>query len=712
MTFKKERDRLRREYEAQGWQTFPLVGKEPRSGLGWAKAFKGDWRDDENIGVVLGARSHGLVDLDLDWNEARDVARLLFGTTKVRCFGREGSRFSHYLFHCPGIKRTAFTLPKSFLKLDVPDEHALMVAELRGDGCYTMFPGSKHPSGEAVTFDNDGPIKHIEQDRLERWAGVVAFAAVCARFWPGDGGRHAAALAFAGICKRAEISQDMCAGIVQRITSDDKEQKDRLRAVATTYATDKPVSGWKKLREVFAFPADATRVFADWLGIGGAHVAEGFNARYAIFRDGSKVRIGTQTPDPTVGRDRWDLMSKTDFLLLERNTKEAHDWLESPLRRAYPYGFIFDPTGKEHDGFFNLWRGWAVEPSEGAWPCLDYHIRQVLCAGDERHAAYVLRWLAWMFQNPHRRAEVALVFRGGKGTGKGMLGRAIMQTCGQHGLHISSPKMLIGDFNNHLRDCIFLFADEAYWAGDKAGEGQLKRLITEDTLMIEAKGRDAHQTRNMLHVMMASNEEWVVPTSIDERRYAVFDVSTEHQGDVAYFKALGDALATELPAFLQACLALDLDGWHPREDVPHTKALRDQTLESEDPARALLRECLETGMLPGTHPAYNEADELCVYHFMNALKGRAFGQRVTHTSLGRLLGKIPGVVKDTEGKVYQGVSRDGGVLLGRSRRYLMPALEDVRRWFDARADWGGVEEWQHSIEVTEVADGPQYDGPY
>ena len=73
----------------------------------------------------------------------------------------------------------------------------------------------------------------------------------------------------------------------------------------------------------------------------------------------------------------------------------------------------------------------------------------------------------------------------------------------------------------HMAHCSLLFADEAYWPGDKAGEGELKRLITEPTLVIEPKGVDSFQVRNSLHVIIAGNEEWLVPASGDERRFAV-----------------------------------------------------------------------------------------------------------------------------------------------------------------------------------------------
>jgi hypothetical protein len=58
---------------------------------------------------------------------------------------------------------------------------------------------------------------------------------------------------------------------------------------------------------------------------------------------------------------------------------------------------------------------------------------------------------------------------------------------GQHGLRIQSREHLTGRFNPHLRDCCLLFADEAYWPGDKTAEGILKGLITEPDIPIEAK---------------------------------------------------------------------------------------------------------------------------------------------------------------------------------------------------------------------------------
>ena len=147
-------------------------------------------------------------------------------------------------------------------------------------------------------------------------------------------------------------------------------------------------------------------------------------------------------------------------------------------------------------------------------------------------------WVAYALQNPGKPAEVALVFKGGRGTGKGVFGRTLKNIFGQHGRHISSATHLAGHFNAHLADCALLFADEAFWPGDKSAEGTLKRLITEPTLFIERKGVDAFELPNALKVVMATNEEWAIPAGIDERRFAVFAVSDESRQRDDYFGPL------------------------------------------------------------------------------------------------------------------------------------------------------------------------------
>ena len=83
---------------------------------------------------------------------------------------------------------------------------------------------------------------------------------------------------------------------------------------------------------------------------------------------------------------------------------------------------------------------------------------------------------------------MAIVLRGERGTGKGAFAQTIGKLLGQHFLHLTSPDVLTGRFNSILRDKVFVYADESFWAGDKMAEARLKTLITEDRIIVEGIG--------------------------------------------------------------------------------------------------------------------------------------------------------------------------------------------------------------------------------
>jgi hypothetical protein len=208
---------------------------------------------------------------------------------------------------------------------------------------------------------------------------------------------------------------------------------------------------------------------------------------------------------------------------------------------------------------------------------MEGHIRRVICGGDEtgQAAEYLLNFIARMFQEPNRPGEVAIVLRGARGAGKGMLLNWLWRAWGQHAVHISSARHLVGNFNAHLRDCVMLFADEAF-AGDRSHEGVLKALITEPSLPIEGKYQNLVEVMNMLHIFISSNADRVVPAAIDERRFCVLDVADNRIGDRAYFAALTTQMESGgLAALIHDMLHRDLASFEVR-DVPATAALKIQ----------------------------------------------------------------------------------------------------------------------------------------
>src|SRR5690606_31271992 len=157
---------------------------------------------------------------------------------------------------------------------------------------------------------------------------------------------------------------------------------------------------------------------------------------------------------------------------------------------------------------------------------------------------------------------------------------------------------LVGNFNAHLRDTVLLFGDEAFYAGDKKHESILKTLVTEENIVIEGKGVDAEAAPNYKHLILASNEDWVVPAGLDERRFFVIEMSDGHKQDHAYFaKIQADLDGGGYENLLHFLRTYDLSDFEVRR-VPNTKALRSQKAESLQGFERYLYELLWSGELP------------------------------------------------------------------------------------------------------------------
>ncbi|WP_417322479.1 primase-helicase family protein [Erythrobacter aureus] len=443
---------------------------------------------------------------------------------------------------------------------------------------------------------------------------------------------------------------------------------------------------------------------------------------FAVGSIGGKFRIASpRRSEIDEGRECLEYQTVADFKNRYMNLKvqcgtdgnnnpkmvPAGDWwLKHPMRRQYET-IVFAP-GETTDELneYNLWRGLAVTPEPHSWPLLHRLIHEGLAGGNAEYAEYIMRWLAFAVQHPERAAEVALVFRGKRGVGKSTLGHAMRRIFGQHGMSVTHPQHLHGQFNDHLHDCILLFADEAVAPGEKKAEQMIKVMITEPTLLIEPKGLGKFTAKNRLHVMMASNDRWVVPAGADERRFAIFDVSPHlaaRPGDPneernrAFWDALYDEINGEgLQGFLHDLLAMDLGNWHPRRGVPQTAALNEQKAASLTGFKGVFFDLLKTGELPqlqavrdcGGGHVFVSTSELLEY-----AQKRTRRDDMTLNEVGELLDDL-------------GCMRDGR---RRPRGWVMPPLEEIRRKWD-EIEFPGA--WQPTPGWGVGSAAPDENDPY
>jgi hypothetical protein len=225
-----------------------------------------------NLGVLLGAPSGGLVDVDLDTPEACAVADAFLPATGCR-FGRPSAPDAHRLYAVDDPPATA----KYRDPTDPDGGDRVMLAELRSTGTQTLIPPSVHPSGEAIAWSADGDPARVDGADLVAAVGKVAAAALLARRWPGEGSRQDAALALAGGLARAGWEAEALAAFVALVaaTAGDEEAAKRAavaRDSAATVVAGRPATGWPSLAELVGDKV-VSKVRA-WLGATGAGPAK------------------------------------------------------------------------------------------------------------------------------------------------------------------------------------------------------------------------------------------------------------------------------------------------------------------------------------------------------------------------------------------------------------------------------------------------------
>jgi hypothetical protein len=284
-------------------------------------------------------------------------------------------------------------------------------------------------------------------------------------------------------------------------------------------------------------------------------------------------------------------------------------WLKSPLRRTYKE-LVFEPVGGmtasaelPEGEKFNLYQGLTLMPAKGNYPLILKHIHEIWCESDSKKTKYVLSWLAMMFQYPEKQAGTALVLASGEGTGKNIILDMIAKMFGIHGVVLSSSDEIVGRFNNRLGTAIFVFCNEAVWGGDAKSQGKLKSLITDPVLNIEQKYIPIITVKNCTHLVFASNNDWVVPVGLDDRRFFVLDVSELRKGDTEYFKNLAYEISNGgAEGFAYYLLNLGVEKFDPARMPKGSSDLKlDNKMRSTDTVTRWWHGCLHDGEIGDLH---------------------------------------------------------------------------------------------------------------
>lgn len=678
-------------YIGEGWSVIPIPrGSKAPTEKDWVnRTFdESHFSEDSNVGVRLGRPSGNLVDVDLDVPEAVVAAKTLLLHTE-RIHGRPGTGASHY-WYIADVKSMRWQ-----------DVDGKVLCEVRSTGGQTVLPPSIHPSGETLYWEHDRAPAAVDPKGLVRSALLVATAALLARHWP-KGSRHVCAKDAAGFLAARDLDPREIEEIIKAAATaaGDDEIEDRVRVARDTakqFASGGKTTGGPNLAA--AIGKEVVDQLSKWYGGNGSifdGLVEEMNRRHFYTMVGSSTVVGTERDDEILFQRERDLYSwyanqqivvgsrqitkgprKGEIEDVRRSKFEI--WREHPKRRQYRAITFAPPPRSAHPEDFNTWTGLAVEPDPNPNPaerCGLYlaHVRDNLCRGNDDYFEYLLNLMAFTVQQPGIPSEISVALKGQQGTGKGVFVRNFGGIFGRHFVQLDKPDHVVGRFNASIASKVVVFADEAFFAGDRSSQGAMKRLITEPQIQIERKHVDPVVEPNCIHLFMASNDDFISRADLNERRYFVLNVSDAHMQDLPYFQKIQDQMDH---GGREALLALLLARQVTHEEVrrvPRTEELRTQQELTLSPEMAWWKERLLDGEI-----ALNEPwpSTVCVNElhadYMRFCDGLKINRRVSKYHFSRLV---------LDPWLFDEERETGG---SRRRFWRLKPLAEARALFDQRA---------------------------
>ena len=327
---------------------------------------------------------------------------------------------------------------------------------------------------------------------------------------------------------------------------------------------------------------------------------------------------------------------------LEFDDRYQHDSERHSVRFCDPFPAL--PSDNETCGQSVLGPDAAWRSLEGVGFIL-WHLKFILCGGNESAFRYAMQWFGYIFQK-RRKPGVMIQMLGEEGIGKSAIfghnqsGPGILKRIyGRYFQWSDDIDSLLGKFNALSMDRLFCVMEEAgtYRKGHR-DNNKMKSMITEGTMVVEIKNVNAvNKNDNRAFAMLTNNRDSLKVTdgarrflcvegndelsqkAVDEgrcdmetrREYMAKLDRTKNNDDVAY-------------GFFKYCMSLDISEFHVGEP-PRTALFEEQRAHNECALKRFL-----TDIKSGEYPLFGNIDgnfeglqgehQFTALHLFNELK--------------------------------------------------------------------------------------------
>ena len=201
---------------------------------------------------------------------------------------------------------------------------------------------------------------------------------------------------------------------------------------------------------------------------------------------------------------------------------------------------------------------------------LNYHLKEIICAGDPEVYDLFIKWFAWIVQNGLRRhykalAVVICIIGEIQGTGKSMF----VEWVGDYifGEETYSYTQNVDDltqqFNAAVSEKLFIYLNDiGTWDGSNKVWSMLKGRFGSKTQQVRKLYQEAYKADNIANNIIDSNDRNAIKLEPTNRRYWILEVMKKMPGE--YYTKLARALNEDTALhWVKFLLTIDLSNYNP-----------------------------------------------------------------------------------------------------------------------------------------------------
>lgn len=201
------------------------------------------------------------------------------------------------------------------------------------------------------------------------------------------------------------------------------------------------------------------------------------------------------------------------------------------IKTSESTGIINDSIRYKMDEFDKLPITLDKENFEIKLSFLRQYILKCLCSGNEKAEVYILKWIANLMKG--RKNKTLLILTGAEGTGKSTL-KSLICNMMPRDLCVPAAKTdnMLGNFNE-IFDGKFFVCFEEIAAFTNANlftkiEDSMKSYTTDDTIVINAKYQKERVQKNLMSLMICTNNKNAIKHQGSGRRPMCLDINAEY----------------------------------------------------------------------------------------------------------------------------------------------------------------------------------------